>query len=299
MTNNILAFPNSTNEATAIQADDSQQFTDYTGTANDILPVTSKEVYANGFGKIPGKRALMVGNEGDQHCVNIVSDKYEIHQPVDIYRQFERVSNEFGLTLNKTIFNPKNGGLLISANYKSGKIVGDDHDMNLTFYTSHCGKYKTFLTLDLLRIACMNQVPALYRNKDRHIFSEKHYRNALSIDLLGELLQDLPTAIETHHELMDTLRSKSFSKADFVEFAKDHWNLKKEQKQYQSKMDKIIAAFDHAPGQSHLENSAYKAYNAVTYMNTHAIRNTPMKNETVMIKNSQNSLTAMQELLAA
>lgn len=273
----------------------SKVFKDYKGVIQNIHPVISKDISAEGYGKIHGKRALMVQDK----CVNIVSDRYEVHQPTEIYQQFENVSNQFGLEIRKSIFNPNNGGLLISARYGSEQIVGDDHDVNLTFYTSHCGKYKTFLTMDMLRIACMNQVPALYADKGRHIFAEKHYKNALNVELLGELLSDLPTAINTHIELMNTLRSKSFGKDDFVAFAKDHWNLKKEQKQYDSKVAKIIGAYNHAQGQEHLEDSAYKAYNAVTYLNTHSVRNTPMKNETVMIKNSNDSLKAMQELLAA
>lgn len=270
------------------------QFTDYKGQPQTVMPVVSKPIHTD-LGEIPNKKALLVGDK----CINIVSDKYEIHQPSDIFDQFQKVSNKFGLEIRKTVFNPNNGGLLISARYDQTNFVGDDHDVNLTFYTSHCGKFKTFLTMDMLRIACMNQVPALYRENDRHIFAEKHYRNSLNVDLFGELLADLPTAINTHNEMMEIMRSTSFRRDDFVEFAKDHWKLKKEQAQYESKINKLVSAYNNAPGQSQLEDSVYKAYNAVTYINTHEVRNTPMQNETVMVKNSQDSLKAMEELLAA
>lgn len=259
-----------------------------------ILPVTSQTIQSNGI-TIPNKRALMV----DDKCVNIVSGAYEIHQPMAIYEQFQTVAQETGLQINGHLYNKNNGGLLISAKYQTAKIIGDSHDINLTFYTSHCGKYKTFLTMDLLRMACMNQVPALYGNKKRHLFAEKHYKNALDITLMGDLIAGIPQALANHIELMELLQSKSFTIDNFVEFAADHWNLKKEQKQFDSKVANLKAVYLNAQGQSTLGNNAYKAFNAITYINTHNGKNTAMKDENVMTKNSDNTLKAMTELLAA
>lgn len=248
------------------------------------------------YGDIANKKGIFV----DGQCINIVSNSYEVHQPNEIYRTFEDVAARTGLEIRRTLSNPKNGGLLISAKYADCKILDESHDINLTFYTSHCGKYKTFLTLDLLRMLCLNQVPCLYRNKERHIFAEKHYKNALDIELIGHALEEIPASIAAYNEKASLLIDKKFSFDDFVEFYKGHYNLKEEQKQYDSKVAKLRSIYFNATGQREISGeNGYKAFQAITFANTHEGRNTAMKEENILTKNSADSLRVLDKLLAA
>lgn len=257
---------------------------------------TVEKLPINGpYGVIEGKQGLFV----DGNCVNIVSDKYEVHQPSDIYRRFEAVAEQSGLSVGKSLFNPLNGSMLLSARYDRVQVLGEDHDINLTFFTSHDGKYRTFLSLDTLRIACMNQLPALYGNKERFIFAEKHYKNALDIRLIEETIVGIPTAIQAFADTADILQQKKLNVSMFTELVADHYGWKKEQKQYDTKIAKAVSAYQNAQGQSHLDDSAYKALQAVTYLNTHSGSNTPMKAQNAFIKGGDNSLKFADLLLAA
>ena len=269
--------------------------TDYAGKEYKMFSVESAPIEGP-YGTLEGKQGLFVNKQN----INIVSDRYEVHQPAEVLNQFNQVAEKTGLQVNRVLPNPKNGGLLISAKYGDAvNFNGDSHDINLVFYTSHCGKYKTFLTLDTLRMACFNQLPALYRNQQRFIFSEKHYKNALDIEVIGKTLEGIPTSLEAHAETLEILGQKSFDFDSFVDLYKQHYKLNSEQKQYQTKLDKIKSVYYNAPGQQHLGENAYKALQAVTYMNTHEGRNTSMKEENSLIKGGNDSLVFVEELLEA
>ena len=263
--------------------------------ADELFTIDNLPLYSEEYGKVENKRGLFVGDK----CINVVSPSYEVHQPQEILRKFEEVAEYTGLLINRTLTNPANGGLIISAKYGDTRIVGDEHDINLTFCTSHCSKVSTFLTLDLLRMACFNQIPALYSDKKRHIFAEKHYKNALNIDLIQEALENIPAAVDNFNHKAELLMEKPFSVEDFVALAIDHYKMDPEAKRFNSKVELWKSAYFNAEGQRHLPDTAWKAYNAVTYQNTHGGRNTIFRNERVLTQGSADSLKFMDKLLAA
>jgi hypothetical protein len=247
------------------------------------------------YGVISDKKGLFINKE----CINIVSPKYEVHQPLDIYNRFQSTAEQAGLTVGRYVTNPINGSLLLSAKYDTVKVLNDDVDFNLTFFTSHDGKYRTFLSLDSLRIICMNQLPALYGNKERFIFAEKHYQNALDIRLIEETLIGIPAAIEQFQTTAELLQQKKMNRDLFVEIVAEHYKWKKEQKQYDTKVREALTVYDNAKGQGHLDNSAYKALQAVTYINTHNGNQTPLKAQNAFIKGGDDSLKFADFLMAA
>jgi len=255
----------------------------------ESLPLSSHH------GEISGKKGLFVNGQ----CINIVSDRYEVHQPSKIIDSFQNVANSAGLEVGKIITNPKNGGLLLSAQYADIKILGENHKANLVFYTSHCGKYKTFLTLQLLRVACFNQVPTLYKNKSRHIISEKHYKNSLNVEAFGKVLEGLPAQIQAYNEKAELLQQKSLSFDCFREMYIKGRALDESQKQFDSKMAKFKATYFHAEGQQHLAQNAYKAFQAITYQNTHSGKSTAMSVENALISGGNDSLVWLDNLLTA
>jgi hypothetical protein len=265
---------------------------DYAGRDHNLFPVVSAPI-SGPYGEIEGKKGIFVKEKN----INVVSNRYEVHQPSEILETFQHVADKTGLQINRILPNEHNGGLMISAKYSDCKVLGENHDVNLTFYTSHCGKYKTFLTLDLLRMACFNQVPTLYKNKDRHIFAEKHYKNALDIKLIGDSLEYIPASITAYEEKAESLNNTKMSFDYFAEMYAKHYKLNKEQKQFDSKVEKLRNVYYNATGQRGLDDSAYKAYQAITFMNTHELRNTAMKAENILTKSSNDSLVFLEELL--
>lgn len=260
-----------------------------------ILPVESSAI-SGPYGTIEGKKGLFC----DSECINIVSDRYEIHQPSEILSQFKNVAAETGLEVKRVLFNKSNGGLLISSKINDCKIVGENHDLSLTFYTSHCGKYKTFLSLSALRIACFNQVPMLVRKKSNHLFAEKHYKNALNVQSLGKLLEKIPSLVDQHNAKAETMQSKIVKFSDFVELCREKWKAEAETRAWEKKMEKLRSAYYNAPGQDIIQNdSAYKAYQAITFLNTHDGRDTKYKEETVITKNAIECLEFEEILLEA
>ena len=101
---------------------------DYFGNKFNLFDVQEKPLFSD-FGKIEGKKGLFVNGEN----INIVSDKYECHQPKAIACQFEKAMRNNGLEINRVLPNPKNGGLLLSAKYANQMLGGDNCDINLTF----------------------------------------------------------------------------------------------------------------------------------------------------------------------
>lgn len=269
-------------------------FRNYAGKEQTMFNVEKQPIFSP-YGVIDGKNGLFV----NEQCINIVSDHYEIVQPNDVYQRFAMLADQTNLKINKVLLNPQNGGLMISALFEHTRINGDSHDVNVVFYTSHCGKYKTFLTLDVLRIACFNQVPALYQNKDRFIFAEKHYKNALDLDLMTEALDNIPASVEAYNIRAQRLQDVKLSKADFIDWYANQLKLKKEQKQYDSKISNIKALYSSATGQTQLaDGTGWKAFNAITYANTHNGKQTAYKAENALLKGGDNSLKLLDELLA-
>ena len=255
----------------------------------ESLPISSRH------GEIADKKGLFVNGS----CINIVSDRYKIHQPSEVYKTFEDLATSHGLNIDKVLTNPKNGGMLLSAHYADLKFLGEEHKASLVFYTSHCGKYRTFLTLDFLRVACFNQIPALYKNKQRHIISEKHYQNSLDIKSFEKVLESLPKQIQAHNEKVELLQQKHLSFDSFRDLYIQHKKLDVEQKQFDSKMAEFKGRYFHAKGQNGLGENAYKAWQAITYENTHGGRDTAMKMENNFIKGGDDSLVWLDALLTA
>lgn len=304
---NIVTFPSravvapvaeiatpSTEIITTPTEQDRAVFSDYAHHDQKMFDIESLPLSSE-YGVIPDKKGLFVNGKN----INIVSHHYEIVQPKKVYETFVNVAESSGLTINKVLTNPANGGLMISALFDQVKITGEDHNVNLVFYTSHCGKYKTFLTLDMLRMACFNQVPCLYQNKDRFIFAEKHYKNALNIDLLQKYLENIPASVQAYNTKAEMLKDIKLSKADFVEWYKEQIKLSEASKQYDSKIANIANTYTFADGQEIAgDGTAWKAFNAITYMNTHQGRNTQFKEENKLIKGGNNSIEMMDQLLA-
>ncbi len=260
--------------------------------SDGIFTVESAPIHGP-YGVIPGKKGLFV--DGDN--INIVSNKYEIVQPKEVLATFEHVAEKSGLVMNGYRANPKNGGLMIRAKFQDLAIRGEQHEIGLTFYTSHCGTYKTFLTLDASRILCANQVPMLYRNKQRHIFAEKHYQNALSMLTIERAIAHIPESIQAYAEKAEILEQKKLSLGDFLDLWVAQNKLDPKQKQFDSKIAKMRAMYNNGKGQSGLSETAYKAYQAITFANTHDVKDTDMLFENVLTKKSDNSLQWLDLLL--
>jgi hypothetical protein len=247
------------------------------------------------YGTLKGKKGLFVNGS----CINIVSDRYEVHQPSEILAEFQEVAASGGIDVEAVKTNPATGAMMIVSSLASCKIAGEDHKAKLIFYTSHDGKNKTFLSLDFLRIVCMNQLRKLYKNESQHIFAEKHYKNALSLKTIGPVIDSLNQELAEQENLAQRLLEKriDFSKAREV-FA-SHKKYDEQQKQFESKMAEFRATYFSAPGQNDLpDHSAYKLLNAVTYLNTHKVKATQNALETQHITNAKDSLDFVELLLA-
>ena len=252
-----------------------------------------KELISGPYGQIPNKRGIFV----NEKCINVVSPTYKVHQPIEIAQKFFDVAESHGLEINRVINNPKNGGLLLSAKYDQCKILGENHDINFTFYTSHCGQFRTFMSCDLLRIACENQVPTLFANKSRWIMNEKHY-SPLDIDSVGEALITIPEVIYAYEKKAAQLKDMQFSIDDFIQFYIDSYKVNTEAKRFSDKVEKLKDVYYNAVGQREHGANGYKAFQAITFMNTHEIKKTAMIEENRFIKNGNDSLTQLDRLLS-
>jgi hypothetical protein len=237
----------------------------------------------------PIKREIVVNGK--------VSDSYEIHSPKEIAEAFERVASKTQLEIQKVITNPHNGGLMISAKYDSVQFAGDDHDVNIVFFTSHCGKYKTFLTLQALRLQCMNQAPILSKGKDKHIFAEKHYKNSLDIALFENLLSGVPQSVTMYNARVENLLDGKMSYSDFAEWYIEHNKINREAKQFDTNMSKVKEAYFHNDNSKIADGTMYRAFHAITWLNTHGGRNTKFAEEQRLTTKASNSQKAMDSLL--
>jgi len=274
---------------------DPSVFSDYAGNAQKILPVQIAPL--NGpYGTIENKKGVFC----DQKCINVVSNNYELHQPSEILQSFENVAKRGGLAINKVLFNRHNGGLLINAKFDECKIVGEKHDTQVTFYTSHCGAYKTFLSLSLLRIACFNQVPVLNKNKSNHIFAEKHYKNALCVATFEKLLEKIPALVSAYNTRAEILQDKTITFETFADLCAEKWKEDKTSKKWEKRYNKLKEHYYHGMGQDIARrDSAYKAFQAITHQNTHGLRNTTMREENLITKSAKESLEFEEILLSA
>lgn len=268
--------------------------------AHDIVTVDESPLYAptgeNGeMLPQPGKKGLFVENA----MINVVSENYKVVQPLQVVKQFMEVAKQTDLKVNKILNNPNNGGLLISSTFEETRIAGEDHNVNVVFYTSHDGKYKTMLTLQTLRIACFNQVPTLYRDrKDNIIFSEKHYRNTLDVDLISKRLLDIPDAVQRYNEIANMLKSASMTKKQFIDFYINHAKIDTEAPRSAGKIAKIENIWQSGQGQELCgSDNMWRALNAVSYLNTHETKAGKFKNENVFLKNQQDTQEVINELV--
>lgn len=236
--------------------------------------------------QVPNKKALIV----DDQVINIVSDRYKVVQPSDVMRSFERTS---GLTIDNVLSNPKTGGLLIKTRLASPKFLGEDHQIDLTFYTGHNGKYRTILTLQALRMACFNQLPAINSNKSLWLMNEKHYKD---FDLLGmeSLLDSIPLQLANFKSQYESLADISITKKQFLEL------FAEEKKATDKTIEEISSIYSFARGQRELsDNTAYKAYNAITYYNTHSKRASKTEQiERETFKNANDNHKFLNSMLA-
>lgn len=260
-----------------------------------VFSVDSLVLGSEEHGPIEGKRGLFVGNK----CINIVSDRYEVHQPTDIINSFTKVADACNLKINKILTNPNNGGVLINAEYGGCKIAGEDHNAQINFFTSHCGKYRTIMSLDYLRMACMNQIPALYKAKEKHIFSLKHYKGSLDLGIIESQLSLIPEAIAEQCERATLLQQTPMSFNDFMDLFTDHAKLEPTAARYDNKVNELRNIYNNEQGQTELSNSAYKAQQAVTFYNTHAGRETSYKEENQLFTKRNDSLKFQEVLLSA
>lgn len=239
--------------------------------------------------QIPKKKALFVG----QKCVNVVSDQYKVVQPSEIVKKFEETA---GITTDKIILNPNTGGLLLSAQV----ATDNEHTHNLTFYTGHNGQYRTFLGLISLRLACFNQLPSLAgQQKDNYLVSAKHYHDNV-VDSIGECLDLVPEIIAKFAEKTAEMKDKKITLAQFVELYIADKKIKEDQKNKDKLINDLKGVYANAQGQALCANdSAYKAYQAITYINTHNIRDSLNKLETQYINKPKDSFKWYDLLLAA
>jgi len=252
---------------------------------------------------VPRKNAITVNGTPTGH---MTSEKYAIHQPKNIYRSFQRVCKKTGLEIDRkrSFLNPSNGGMILSAKYKTKMFdtgnKKERHDFNVVFYTAHDGKYKTFLTIDVLRLLCMNQAPALYRGKDNHVMSEKHYKNALKLSTLESRLEGIEQSVNMYQARMENLCDVKMTLADFKEFYIAHYKLDKESSHFDGKMETLEDVYYDAKGQSEIANdTAYKAFNVITYLNTHKVSNTNGREENKLTVKAKDTSKVLRELLAA
>ncbi len=275
--------------AAAIDATKTQ---DYAGRSHDFFEVEKKPI-SGPYGDIPNRKGIFC----DEQCINVVSNGYEIHQPIEIYNKFAERVDSHNLTINRVLNNPKNGGLLLSAKFANTKIMGEEHDINLTFYTSHCGKYRTFLSVDLLCIPCFNQIPTLYKNSSRFIVAEKHYKNALDIDAFDQALTNIPQTVLAYNEKAEALKDFHFTYDDFVQFYIESYKVDVEAKRFDKKVEALKNIYYNGANQKSYGPNALKAFQAITFMNTHELKDTAMKQENMLIKGGNDSLKQMERLL--
>jgi hypothetical protein len=242
--------------------------------------------------QIPKKKGLFVAEK----CINIVADRYKVVQPNKVIEIFQ---NTTGLTVDKILTNPNTGGLLLKSTLSNPFLNGDEHRIDLTFYTGHNGQYRTFLSLQALRLACMNQLPALSKEKGLWLMNEKHYQS-FSFDKLEAIIETLPLQLANFTNQYNQLSDIKITKKDFLEMFVQQYKVLTDTKAGEKTINNISDVYSFAMGQSTITNdSAYKAYQAITFHNTHNGRNTANKVERDNITNMIDSQKWFGSLLTA
>lgn len=242
---------------------------------------------------LPNKQHIMVEN----NAIYTSSMKYEIHQPQDVFQKFADVAAKTGLTIKNLLLNPANGGMLVEAFYENTNFVGEEHDVNIVFHVSHSGQYKTFIALNVLRQKCMNQVPVLSKERGVHLFSEKHYNNALDLTMFQRTLEEIPQAVQNYSARVENLLDGKLSYEDFAEFYIAQMKIKRESKGFDRVMLNLKDVYHGADGQKSLANdTGYKAMQAITYIATHQGRATKFANERVFLKGRDDTIKAIAAL---
>lgn len=228
---------------------------------------------------IKGRKGLFV----DDHCVNIVSDRYKVVQPQMIVDLFQSNTN---LEITKTASNVNNGSLLLGAKYKDITINNEAHNLTLSFYTGHNTQYSTFVSLQALRVACMNQLPALIGSPQLHLMKCKHIHE-FPFDDLQKLIETLPRHVSNFEVQCDRLKESKLTLNEFLELYVEFFKLQ-EKASKDKTISKITALYKQAPGQDIITNdTAYKAFHTVTYDLTHNIRNSKNNLEKVNVQNQK------------
>ena len=239
---------------------------------------------------IPRRKALYV----DDQCINIVSNRYKVVQPTEVVKTFESVS---GLTVTNQLTNRNTGGLFLSSTIETKALCGEDHKIDVVFYTGHNGMYKTFLSMQAMRIACFNQLPAIAGNEDLFLISEKHFYD-FDFKKLKKTLEGLPLHLSNFQVQYEMLKDIKYTRDQFLKDFIKFFKVQEEQKDKVS--EKVVDMYQFAQGQDVLTNdSAYKAFQAVTYHLTHNGRE-KVKNrlETVNIKNQAKAHTWLDNLVS-
>lgn len=259
---------------------------DYAGAwKTKIFNIDEKPLFVEGSEiQVPNKKALLVNGK----VINIVSDKYKVVQPSDVMRSFERTTD---LTIDAVLSNTHTGGLLIKSRMMNPTINGEKHSIDLTFYTGHNGQYRTILSLQALRMLCMNQIPAISKNENLWLMNEKHYRD-FDLQKMESLMDQAGHALIEWKQEYTGLLDIPLTARQFIEL----WQ--EETKATDKAVQKMADIYQFADGQSHLGESVYKAYQAITYDLSHG-RNSKIKMEKENINNMATAKDWLTKLFEA
>ena len=241
-------------------------------------------------GVIPGRKSLIINKKS----INQVSEKYGIVQPRDVAQTFEKIS---GLSIDKLKMNPNTGGMLIGATLENTRIDGDAHNISLCFYTGHNSQYRTILTMQALRIACENQIPAMMADKSKFLISEKHYGD-FDFARMKSTIESLPARIAAFKEKYAALKDVHLTKSQFIDLFIEF------NKTVESRRDEVAAhignVYTSARGQDSLsDGNAYKAFQAITFDLTHNTRKCKNELEHHFMRNTATAEKWFERLIAA
>lgn len=253
-----------------------------------MFEIKESPVYSS-EGIIEGKKALMI----DGKTINIVSENYHVVQPRDVMSRLESIP---GLRTTTALSNPNTGGLLVAAKLDN-RIDNFSYQHNLVFYTGHNGQYRTLLTNQSLRLACMNQCSTLLGQKERHLYSEKHYKE-FDVEKMGEIIENVPRIAAEFERNMRDMEAEPLSLSRFVELYMDRQKVSDQRKD--SVRLTLMDIYRNAKGQSVLpENTVAKAFNTITYLNTHNLKQGKNSLENKFITKINDSTNWYNELLRA
>jgi len=284
--NNVIAF--TTNTDTKVYSDEQQQLEQSTR----LFHVDTERLLRPNGDIIPKRKGIFV----EDTCVNVVSDRYKVVQPNEIVDTFTSAT---GLTIDSMLTNKAKGSLLIKAFLANPYIDGEEHRINLTFYTSHCGKYKTFLSMQALRMLCENQLPAITKDTGLYLMSSKHY-SEFNFQELADTLETLPLHMKNFKDQYVELKDVTLSKKQFLELFVEQFKINTNSTRGNNIIEAMRYNYDNARGQRECpSDSGYKAYQALTYHLTHNGRDTVNKMEQQNIENMKRCFTLREAIMEA